>query len=161
MNFEHLIEINNDSLLVEDLSRQQLWQGLVMRAEKPELTVIGLDECRILARGENSLHRELRFGSFLIRDRVLFVPMRYVVYEVAPTEQTPASTLTMAIEEPAPGHLFVRFTYASHLPPGAEEPDAFYLEHVRQAYTQADIDTIATIRRLAREGALVAPGTLS
>ncbi len=157
MNFEHLIEINSESLMVEDLSRQQLWQGLVMRAEQPELTVIGLDECRILERFADSLHRELRFGSFRIRDRVRFVPMSYVIYEVAPTEQTPASTLSMAIEEPAPGHLFVRFTYASQLSPGAAAPDAFYLDHVRQAYTQADIDTIATIRRLAREGALAGP----
>ena len=161
MNFEHLIEINNDSLAVEDLSRRELWLGLVMRAEKPELTVIGLDECRILERGVDSLQRELCFGNFRIRDRVRFVPPSYVIYDVEATPQTPASTLTMAIEEPAPGKIFVRFTYVSHVGEDATELDRFYLDHVRQAYTQADIDTISTIRRLAREGSLEGPGTVS
>ena len=161
MNFEHLIEINSDSLAVEDLSRHQLWQGLVLRAEKPELTVVALDECRILERGEDSLRRELRFGEFRIRDQVRFVPMGYVIYDVEATPQTPASSLTMAIEEPTAGHLFVRFTYASAASEGEAEVDRFYLDHLKQAYVQADIDTISTIRRLAREGALDSPGTFS
>lgn len=154
MNFEHLVEINSDSLMVPDLSRSQLWQGLVIRAEKPELTLIGLDECRILERGVDSLRRELRFGNFRIRDRVRFAPMDYVVYEVEATAEIPASSLTMAVEEPSPGHLFVRFTYATGTGESEAGMDRFYQDHVKQAYVQADIDTISTIRRLADEGAL-------
>ncbi|MBX9850071.1 MAG: DUF1857 family protein, partial [Rhodocyclaceae bacterium] len=46
MNFEHLIEINAPgNPMIEPLSRNQLWQGLVIRAENPELSVLGLDAC--------------------------------------------------------------------------------------------------------------------
>jgi len=152
MNFEHLVEINSATLPF--LSREQLWAGLILRAEKPELSLIGLDECLILERGAETLRRELRFGNFHIRDRVRFVAMRYVIYEVEPTATTPASTLTMAVEEPEQGYLFVRFTYARARSEDEPEMDAFYADHLKQAYTQADLDTIATIRRLAEEGAL-------
>lgn len=159
MNFEHLVEINNDSLPVDDISRQQLWRGLVLRAEKPELSVVGLDECRILERQESRLHRQLRFGSFVICDRVRFFPMRYVIYEVEATSKTPASSLTMAIEEPSAGRLFVRFSYATQQAETDSDLDRFYVDHIKQAYIQADMDTVATIRRLAQEGALDDHGT--
>ncbi|MDD5298173.1 MAG: DUF1857 family protein [Rhodocyclaceae bacterium] len=154
MNFEHLVEINSASLPLHVISRQQLWAGLVLRAEKPEMSLIGLDECLILAREPDGMRRELRFGNFHIRDRVRFVPTNYVIYEVEATAATPASTLIMAIEEPEENHLFVRFTYARARSEGEPEMDAFYADHLKQAYTQADIDTIATIRRLAEEGML-------
>jgi hypothetical protein len=73
MNFEHLVEINSATLPLFVLSRAQVWAGLVLRAEKPELSLIGLDECLILERGPEILKRELRFGNFHIRDRVRFV----------------------------------------------------------------------------------------
>jgi hypothetical protein len=83
--------------------------------------------------------------------------MHYVIYEVEATESTPASTLTMAVEEPEEGSLFVRFTYARTRAEGEPEMDAFYADHLKQAYTQADLDTIQTIRRMAEEGALDGP----
>lgn len=42
MNFEHLIQINDPSNpLVESLTREQLWEDLVLRAEQPQLFVLG------------------------------------------------------------------------------------------------------------------------
>ena len=56
--------------------------------------------------------------------------------------------LVMRAENPL---LFVRFAYET-LPGGAPAPtDEFYGSFARQAYVGADIDTISTIRRLARE----------
>ena len=154
MNFEHLIEINSATMPLHALSRAQLWAGLVMRAEKPEITLVGLDECQILDRADQEMRRELRFGHFRVRDRVRFVPMDYVIYEVEATDSTPASTLTMAIEEPEDNHLFVRFTYGCCRAEREPEMDAFVLDHLKQAYLRSDMDTIVTIRRLAMEGAL-------
>ncbi len=155
MNFEHLVEINDTNVAgLAPLSRAQLWRGLLMRAEQPELSVIGLDECRILERGEGFLHRELRFGAVRIRDRVLFLPMRSVVYETEASDTVPACRLTMAIEEPFPGRLFVRFTYADVVPRPLEEIDRFYDQYLKQAYLNADLDTVATIRELALNGEL-------
>ena len=99
MNFEHLIEINDASLPdLQALTRSALWRGLVIRAEKPQFSVIGLDECRILERGEGFLKRELRFGHLQVRDRVRLVSLRSVTYETEASGDMAASRLTMAIE---------------------------------------------------------------
>jgi len=159
MNFEHLIEINDANVPgLHPLTRSELWRGLVLRAEKPQWSVLGLDECRIVERGEGFMKRVLRFGSLEVRDRVSLFAPQSVTYDTEPCGDMAASRLTMAIEEPRPGCLFVRFTYADA--PGAPEgaADHFYNEHRKQAYLFADLDTIATIRRLAREGLLTGEG---
>ncbi|HTJ95923.1 MAG TPA: SRPBCC family protein [Rhodocyclaceae bacterium] len=151
MNFEHLVEINDPgNPLVEPLSRNQLWQGLLLRAENPELSVIGLDACVVLDRGEGYLKRELRFGRLRIIDEVFMVPMEHVTYEVMPSENFPASRLRMAIEEPFPEHLFIRFTYSSV----DADPEELVRDHLKQAYIQTDNDTVAVIRELAKMGKL-------
>ena len=48
MKFEHLIEINDPlNPLMDTLTREQLWRGLVLHAESPKLFVPHLDECTI------------------------------------------------------------------------------------------------------------------
>lgn len=156
MNFEHLIEINDASEAdIPPLSRSQLWHGLVVRAQRPQLFVIGLDQCTILEQGEDFIERELLFGRFRVRDRVSFVEQQAVIYEVQASPKTPASRLTMAIEEPEPGQLYVRFVYADRDIDSSAQLDGFVALHLKQAYIHADIDTIAVIRRLAAEGILM------
>lgn len=151
MNFEHLVEINDPgNPLVEPMSRNQLWQGLLLRAENPELSVMGLDACVMLERRENYLHRELRFGHLRVQDEVFFTPMQEVRYDVLATEAFPASTLLMRIEEPYPGRLFVRFIYSS----AQEEPEELVRGHLKQAYLESDNDTVAVIRELGKLGKL-------
>jgi hypothetical protein len=151
MNFEHLIEINDPTNpLLEPLSRSQLWHGLVLRAETPELSVIGLDACVMLERRENYLHRELRFGHLRVQDKVYFTPLQEVRYEVLATEAFPASQLSMRIEEPYPGRLFVRFVYGSE----QEQEEEMVRGHLKQAYIESDNDTIAVIRELGKLGKL-------
>ena len=44
MNFEHLIQINDpENPLVDTLSREQLWQGLLHRVENPIPFLPGLE----------------------------------------------------------------------------------------------------------------------
>ena len=76
MRFENRIKICAPTTpLSARLSRPQLWQGLVARAEQPELFVYGLEYMKVLARGTNWLERELCLpGGLLVRDRVLKQP---------------------------------------------------------------------------------------
>jgi hypothetical protein len=151
MNFEHLIEINDpNNMLLEPMSRNQLWQGLVLRAETPELSVMGLDACVMLDRRIDYLKRELRFGRLRIQDEVFMTPMEEIRYEVMASENFPASTLVMRIEEPFPGRLFVRFLYSSQ----QEQDDEMVRDHLKQAYIQSDNDTVAVIRELGKRGEL-------
>lgn len=154
MKFAHLIEIN-DLLnpMIEPLSRAQLWRGLVLRAEQPKMFIPHLDSCDILERTPATLERELRYGETVIRDRVSYLPQLQVRYHVPQQNDIPMSDLTMTIEEPQPGALFVRFEYDDHKS-DETETEAFYNEFRRSAYQEADIDTIRMVRELAGNGAL-------
>ena len=135
MRFSHLIQINDPlNPLIDPLSREQLWRGLVYRAENPLPFVLGLDDCRIVARTERTLRRELHFGSLTVRDRVTLDPM--------------------TIEEPCDGELVVRFDYETLRRAGDAPGEEFYNAFLKKAYVEADIDTIRTIRRLVVENLL-------
>jgi len=77
MKFNHLIVINDPlNPLIEPLTRNRLWQGLVLRAEQPMRFVPHLDQCDLLQRTGDVLQRELRYGTLVIRDEVTFVPQQ-------------------------------------------------------------------------------------
>lgn len=158
MKFTHLIEINMpDNPLLAPLTREQLWRGLVLRAERPTLFLLGLDSCDITAREPDGLSRTLRFGQLVVHDHVRFSPLDNVHYHVPQQEGIPMSDLRMTIEAPQPGALFVRFEYDDHNPVQETEEESFYNDFRREAYKEADIDTIRMIRQLAQEGQLDAP----
>lgn len=151
MQFQHLIEINDPlNPLIEPLTREQLWRGLMLRAESPTLFVPWLDECTLDERDGEILRRTLRYDALLIQDQVTFSPQTSVRYDVPAQADIPQSSLIMRIEEPQPGALFVRFEYA--VAKTDDEMDAFYNEFRRSAYQESDIDTIRVIRQLTAEG---------
>lgn len=155
MKFAHLVEINDPlNPLIDPLSREQLWRGLVLRAETPDLFVPHLDHCNVLEKSALSLSRELHYGELVIRDRVTFLPQQQVVYHVPPQKEIPESKLTMTIEEPQSQVFFVRFEYDDSASEEADIANEFYNEFRRSAYQEADIDTVRIIRQLAQEGKL-------
>lgn len=151
MKFEHLIEINNPAdPRLEPLSRAQLWQGLVLRAEAPALFIPHLDSCTIVARSTNTVSRRLKFGDLTINDHVHYTPLGRIRFQIPEQPEILASTLEITIEEPQPDRLFVRFTYEDTAP--EEGPEAFYHDFRRSAWRESDIDTIRIIREMAAQG---------
>ena len=84
-------------------------------------------------------------GKFQVRDWVRFEPLVAVTYETEATAELGAGRLTMTIEEPEQGRLFVRFSYRDNDPEPSTDQDRMVMAHLQQAYIQADIDTITTI----------------
>lgn len=158
MQFEHLIDINPGSEPDPPLTREQLWQGLVLRAEQPERFLVGLESSQVHRHDGGRLRRELSFGSFTVHDTVRLIDMDCVIYDVAASEQTPAATLVMRIERSPTGRMFLRCSYTSEpraeSAKSAEREEEFYLEHLKQAYRATDRETVAIIRRMARQGEL-------
>ena len=155
MKFEHLIEINDPlNPLLDALTIEQLWSGLVLRAESPKLFVPQLDEAIIDERTDNSFRRRLRYGQLVIEDRVRLEPLQRVVYDVPAQNEITASTLTMSIEQPTPETLYVRFQYDDGHDADTDAANAMYDEFKRSAYKEADIDTVGMIRELATQGRL-------
>lgn len=151
MHFEHLIQVNDPlNPLVESLTRAQLWQGLVLRAEQPQLFVIGLDSCTIVSRTDSILERELHYGPATVRDRVTLTPNESVRYDIPATQAHVGGSLTMKIEQPDAVQLLLRFTYETTLPSADTEDARQTTEIVKSAYREADIDTVRLIREYAR-----------
>lgn len=150
MKFEHLVIVNEPTdPLIADLSREELWFGLLCRAENPRPFLPGLDSCTIVERGENTLIRDLRFGKLLIRDRVELRPMDCVRFESERTSEHAGGCLTITIEEPEPNALVLRFVYQTTLADGGLDADGAYAQFVKSAYHESDIDTVRVIRMIA------------
>jgi hypothetical protein len=155
MKFEHLIEINDPlNPLMDEITREQLWRGLVLRAESPKTFVPHLDECTIGERSSGTFTRRLRYGELVVEDRVVLTPLQEVRYEVPAQGEISASTLTMSIEAPSQGLLFVRFRYDDGHDAATDEANKMYDEFKKSAYQEADIDTIRIVRELAAQGRL-------
>lgn len=158
LNYEHLVQINDPlNPLLEPLTREQLWQGLLLRAEQPMLFVLGLEGCTILERHEDGFERELDYGPAKVRDRVVLKILESVEYVIAPTAQHVGGSLTMKIEAPDAAQLFVRFIYRTSLPTSDDAEAVRTSEIVKSAYREADIDTVRTIREMAETGKLAPP----
>lgn len=155
MKFEHLIEINDPlNPLIDTITRDQLWRGLVLRADSPKLFVPHLDECTIDQRESGSFRRRLRYGDLEIVDRVILAPLNEVRYDIEAQGEIAASSLTMTIEAPSEHTLYVRFKYDDGHDAATDAANAMYDEFRKSAYQEADIDTIRVIRDLAAEGRL-------
>ncbi|WP_122154126.1 SRPBCC family protein [Paraburkholderia sp.] len=159
MNFEHLIQINDPlNPFVEAMTREQLWEGLVLRAEQPQLFVLGLDTCTILSRTEDTLERELHYGQATVRDRVTLLADQSVRYDILATESHVGGSLTMTIEQPDELQLFLRFEYTTTLPVSDDKDARQTQEIVKSAYRESDIDTVRLIRQYVQGNK--APGAL-
>jgi hypothetical protein len=153
MQFEHLIAITDPgNPLVVPLTREQIWNGLLQRVENPLLFLPGLESCAILERTSEALLRELDFGPATIRDRVTMAEAQWVCFDIVPSPSSAGGSLTINIEEPQPGFLFLRFAYRTALASTPDSEERAYLEYVKSAYHQSDVDCVRIIRTLATEG---------
>jgi hypothetical protein len=143
---------------VEAMTREQLWEGLVLRAEQPQLFVLGLDTCTILSRTGDTLERELHYGQATVRDRVTLLANQSVRYDILATESHVGGSLTMTIEQPDELQLFLRFEYTTTLPVSDDEDARQTQEIVKSAYRESDIDTVRLIRQYVQGNK--APGAL-
>ncbi|GCB03183.1 hypothetical protein PSUB009319_08140 [Ralstonia sp. SET104] len=155
LRFEHLVEVNDPlNPLIDALTLNQIWQGLVLRVHEQTEFVESLDACIITAEGEGWVERELVFGKARIQDRVTLEPHKRVTYTTAATGEHAGGSLTMTIETNEANGAFIRFVYDTTLPNADETGDTRYAEIVKSAYRESDIDTVRRIREIAATGRL-------
>lgn len=150
LEFEHIIQVNDlTDNEISVLSRDQLWDGLVLRARRPDKFVPSLTVyTEELAFDE--FERTIEVGGSRFVERVLVYPEGKIHTEtLEEIEQISAQSVTQ-IEEPEAGFLFVRFTYRRELE--IEDDTMDVGEHLKSAYLQTDQDAIAQIRVLAESG---------
>jgi hypothetical protein len=147
VRYEHLVQINDlEQPDLPVLERAQLWFGLLARAERPALFDATVDGARVLRRDANGLERELSRGSSTTRESVRLRPDESIEIGVGAGTDFAGSRLTIAIEEPLPRALFLRFTYELQGP--AVPADEAERRALRQAYYFANLELVRRIRAL-------------
>lgn len=132
------------------LTRDHIWEGLVMKAEDATPFVEVMDKCRVLERGDRYLRREIEINGTKAQERVTFFPKHMVVFE--PLESD--GLIKNDIEEDAHGHLSIRFTFALEVPKDENLSAQNYAQRMEKNYTAAVETTLATIRAFVKEGKL-------
>jgi len=149
LEFEHIIQVND--LTEEDLpvlTRTQLWEGLLLRARRPDTFNSSLKVTNN-EYAEDEFERIIEVGEHKFHERVMLYPdERIHTQTMEEYDQIDAESVTH-LEEPEQGYLFVRFTYRREL---EEEGSDDVGEHLKSAYLQTDRDAIALIRSLAESG---------
>lgn len=147
----HAIPVNAESH--PHLTRDQVWHGLVLKANDALPFVQAMTECRVTARhGEDVFDRDVVYRGQAFSERVTLLPQRRVVF--TRTAGPVLGTIANEIEGEGEG-LHLRFTFALvpvDLDPGSRE-EREYAEQMTDAYLGAVTSTLAAVRRMATEPA--------
>lgn len=147
LEFEHIVQVNDlEQTELAVITRNQLWQGLVMRARNPGKFNAAL-QCSSDQVSDNEFVRTIDVGEVSFRERVVLEPETRIHTQSIPDPEQIQSQSIACIEEPVADYLFVRFSYKREL---EDKDDRVALgEHLKAAYVQVDRDAIAMIRMLA------------
>lgn len=152
LHHEHLVRINDPANAAAPwLTREQLWKGLRQTVLAPKCFDSSIDAVSIEHIHADEWHREICRGPLTLRDRVEFSAEHTLTIHADRHGDFAGSTLTIRIEEPAAGMLFVRFTYEVFGLEAHRSGDEDVAR--RSAYEQSDIERIRQVRRFASDDA--------
>lgn len=135
------------------VNRDQMWKGLVMKAEYAVPFVPEMKECRILERYGDGFLREVDLRGVLMRERIVFTPEVEVYFErVDPPN---GGWIANVISDSDRG-LLLTFTFGLTFPGVAEgsAEERQRGEAVKESYVAAIAATLAETRRRVREGVI-------
>ena len=136
------------------LNQEQVWRGLMMKAENAVLFVPRMQSCTVLERWADGLLREVVNDGNRFREKITFTPPVEVLFERVDTADN-AGWITNVISESEHG-LLLTFTFAVNLPgvaPGTPE-ERKKGETMRESYVGAVKATLVRVRQLVSEGKL-------
>jgi hypothetical protein len=141
----------NPSGVTPTLTQEQVWRGLMMKAENAVLFVPRMQACTVLERWSDGLLREVVNDGNRFREKITFAPPVEVLFERVGTEDN-AGWITNVISESDHG-LLLTFTFAVNLPgaaPGTEE-ERHKGAAMKESYVGAVKATLARVRQLVGE----------
>lgn len=136
------------------LVRDQVWGGLVMKAENALPFVAKMTRCDVLERKENEILRDIMFRGEPARERVTLYPEELVRFERLSGKTL--GTIENRIEEDGEGELQLRFSFALEregIEPDSQE-EREYAKQIEGDYLAAVDATLAAIRRAVAEDKL-------
>jgi Domain of unknown function (DUF1857) len=133
------------------LSRQDVWQGLVMKANNALPYVPQMKKCEVVERGEGWLLRDILLGAEPLREKVTFEPERRVVFErVAGNEP---GRIENTLGEDERGNLTLTFSFSLTRKglEGDPEAEKKHFGPMEGMYFNAVASTLAAVRRMVQE----------
>ena len=136
------------------LTADQVWRGLVMKAENAVPFVPAMSSCAVLERWADGLLREVVNDGKTFREKITFTPPVQVRFERLDSPEH-AGWITNVISESSRG-LLVTFTFAVRLPGVASDSDEEQRAGaaMKARYVGAIEATLKTVRRLVADGKL-------
>jgi hypothetical protein len=133
-----------------ELAREEVWRGLLWKAEDATLFVPAIKECRVLEHFDDGLEREIvTEGDQQIRERVTFEPEVRVKF--ARLSGLASGHIINQLEEDDEGRLVLRFMFELQLDGASKEDEEAFVRDFSAAYRVGADVTLATIRRFAAE----------
>ncbi|MCB2086336.1 MAG: DUF1857 family protein [Sphingomonadaceae bacterium] len=149
-SLSHAIPVNPAGVEPQ-LTREQVWRGLELKAENAIPFVNGMSQCDVLERDGNTLTREVTFKGSQHKELItLFEPIQVNFDRLDGT-----GWITNTISDSEAG-LLLTFTFGITFP-GIEEGTPAEQEHgdnMRGAYTGAVAATLDRVRQMVRDGEL-------
>lgn len=139
------------------LERDDVWRGLVMKAENALPFVPMMQECEVLERSANGLVRRVAVRGERYVERITFTPQIEVRFLREDAAGQPAGWITNVISDSDHG-LLLTFSFSvsvANAAPGSAE-ERLRGEEMRGSYIEAVTATIAATRQFVREGRLAA-----
>jgi hypothetical protein len=133
------------------LTRDDVWEGLVMKAENALPFVPKMEKCVVVEQRENFILRDIRFGGDDLREAVTLTPKTKV--EFRRVEGRVLGVITNEILESPSGDLELKFSFALEIDgvdPGSRE-EREYEETMRDAYMGAVGATMNAIRQMVAQ----------
>lgn len=137
-----------------DLTRAQIWQGLVLKAENPVPFLDAMSACTVIDRGDDWLLRDFTLRGEDMQERVTFEPEERVTF--VRTRSSAMGTVMNEIVELDDGEMGLRFTFTldvEGLDDGSAE-EAEFAERMSRSYFEGVESTLAEIRRRVTAGEL-------
>jgi hypothetical protein len=134
------------------LSRDDVWQGLLLKTEDALPFVPAMTRCEVLEHYDDGLLREVDFRGQTFRERITLEPKHRVRFDRVPGGPVDGFILN-EIEEDADGQLELRFSF--NLSPAGMEADSeeerAYEKTMSQDYLKAVGATLSAVRRMVAE----------
>ena len=135
------------------LSRHDVWQGLLMKANNALPYVPAMKKCEVLEKGKGWLLRDILLGEEPLREKVTFEPEKRVIFErVAGNEP---GRIENTLGEDENGNLTLTFSF-SLTRKGLEanaEAEKKHFAPLEGMYFNAVASTLAAVRRMVGEKA--------
>ncbi len=135
------------------LTRDDIWEGLMMKVEDARPFVRLMTKCEVTRRLENGLVRDIVFDGMALRERIIVYPKEKVEFlRIGLGDEM--GTIWNEILENENGELQLRFAFELEVRNLTEEQEREYREKRAAGYLNAVQATLDHLRLLAVDGRL-------